>query len=84
MSEERPDYATKEDFVELRAELFGNTPRRFETDMGRIGLLEKAVAELPALVKAEIKNIFSDWKARVLFGIAIGTFIIVTYGVLHR
>lgn len=63
----------------LRAELFGHTPPSFEGDIGRLGKVEKAVADMPALIKKEINGIFSNWKGIIVFIIVVATFLMTTY-----
>lgn len=80
-----PDnYATKEDIANLRAELFGNIPPKFENDVGRIGKMEQAIILLPATVKKEISGLFKNWKGVALFIIAVGTFLITAWNAINK
>lgn len=46
-----PEIAAMEELTNLRIELYGNTPRRFENDIGDIGNLKKSVEDIKDIKK---------------------------------
>lgn len=73
------EFATKRDMKDLRTELFGDYPRRDKDDIGRVGGLEKAMSEMPAVVKKEINAAMMSWRGLALAAVSIGTFLILVY-----